>query len=600
MALIKEQASKQIDFSIALIIFSLACLLFLKKQFIVSADLIQYLVIAENYLVSSKFSDVDNIPANIRTFFVWFLSQLLKSFNRDLVAVTSIISILSAFLPVTIYFLAIAVSTRTTAIFAALMVAFTPELIIWVPRHLDGIWPMLIFAAFALMLREEPKVIHVLVASFCGIVAVCIKVAAAPVFAILPIFLIHKFKIDKNVWLAFYLPPIISMIFLSASWSNELVGEEASIGSVFIYPSSLIDGTLSGYLDFSIAIIFGVISYFIPTDRGAGIFHFFPFYTFLFVCFITFGALELRKRSKLGVLFIHYWTFVPLIAYSGLFDLRFSQFIYGICLPYIYLMHGITHYVVPYIQKRFFATLETHQIVITKILYILFISVSFFCLQLTSNVNVINTFQKTIIIPNNFNSMWRPGVKELTADLTILLSNISREKSKVVVAFEDLKTAREATFFSDQTIQAIMFPWIYVGDQMTNKRYAQLGSHQTFSGITLVKANSDRISSRTKVAILNSEQLIKKMDAFGANNLIIKNKEKEVIEFIKRTGNFVLKRRTKKYVLFEFVKNELKGNCELIFDKNLDKFYAYLIDRDEKRYQWYINTINNKIRCEPV
>ncbi|MDA9022786.1 hypothetical protein N9I56_04840 [Alphaproteobacteria bacterium] len=596
--MIKVPTPKFYDFSIALIIFAIACLLFLKKQFVVSADLLQYLVIAENYLATSMFFDVDDIPGQIRPTFTLFLSELLKQFDKDLIPITTIISIVSALLPISIYFLTTVVSTRSNATFVALFVVLTPEIIFWVPRHLDGIWPTLIFAAFAFILRDNPKPLHILLGSLCACLAVLIKVAAAPVFAILPAMLIHKTKVNKNVWLGFYFVPLAMVVFLSSSWAGELIGETASLGKVFIYPSSLVNGSLSGYFDFLLALIYGALSYFFPTDRGSGIFNFFPFYTVLFVCFFVVGFLELRQRTKLGVLFIHYWFFAPFIAYCGLFDLRFPQFVYGICLPYIYLVHGCTHHLAPYIKENVIAKMNLQNSLTDTKLNMSVAILTLLCLIFTSNINVYKTYKETLLFSIHGEGNLTPSVVGVNSDFNVLLSTVKQVKGTHTVAFDNLKTARQASFYGDDEMEVIMLPWIYLGDEMTNRRFRQLNEVTSFSGLTLVKANSDNMSSRTKIKILNSQQIIEKLEIYDATSVIVMRKEKDVLELLKRSGNFSVKKQTSNYVLFELSQNKTTHNCEVVFGENLDKFYKYLSLRDGKRDEWYFNEIKTKIQCK--
>ncbi len=315
---------------VALALWLLACLIFLRSRFIVAWDLSQYLVYAENYLNTGQFLGLEGEPVEMRPLFVYLLSGLLLLFNHDISAVQFTLAILSAILIPATFLLPALHGRPNEGIVAAIALLAMPEIVVGAPRHLDALWPLCLALALIAMTAPRQGLIKAAWSALAVAFAAGIKPVALlflPVPALWWAMTSSRFSLSVTFYLSFSL---IYLVLFSFNPAEEFVGsgQETRVMNAFRYPFDLLHGSWPwGIGDFLRAMAEGYWDYFLPSAHGAGLFLKLPYSTPLVLAILGYGIDGIRRKHEGLLYMLTFLVFAPFLALCGIYQLRTAQFL---------------------------------------------------------------------------------------------------------------------------------------------------------------------------------------------------------------------------------------------------------------------------------
>lgn len=312
------------------------------SSFQVSWDLSTYLVYAQNFVIGLGFTDPAHMPVEPRLGYTLMLATLYKLFGPALLPVAIFEMLWSVAFILGLYCLATRLLSLRTAIFITFLFLVSPEMMFWLPRHLDQIWSALLLWSLYVFLTPSSKNIWVGLAS--GALAAAafgVKEMAALFWLLPPALFIMKALPAESTWkrLAFFYMPItvsIALIF----WAGTLWHAESQVTGMNrlsdMITDIMITQDLAGIGRLAVYVIDGIRLYFFPDKTGVGLFPFIPA-TPVFIIACGYLAPQFRNDSAARTILLGIAIFSPLMVICAQTSLRISQILFIIALLYLAL-----------------------------------------------------------------------------------------------------------------------------------------------------------------------------------------------------------------------------------------------------------------------
>ena len=151
------KASGKMRWLIALGIGLYALAIYAKRDFYVAWDLSEYLSVAKNLAEGFGLITPENITDLNRIAFHGMLAIPIALFGDTLQPIAWTIIGFSCLFVVLIFLLGARLYGNLVGILAALGFLVSPQLVFWVPRHIDPVWPCYLFIALIMLLSQSKR-----------------------------------------------------------------------------------------------------------------------------------------------------------------------------------------------------------------------------------------------------------------------------------------------------------------------------------------------------------------------------------------------------------------------------------------------------------
>lgn len=587
-------------------LFFISLLVFHQKQFRVAWDLADYLTCASNIAQGNGFVNAFGEPQLSRPGFKLLLAGVISIFGHSLGAVAWFIEAVSALLVGFIFLLGTRLYNIRIGVFSSALFLFSPQLIFWIPRHLDPFWPVFIIASILciLILGQKNETYWGILSGCLTAVAILIKETSCLIL-LAPLFLFwlralpgtHKrilwyyigSAVPLIVWLGIKtLNPTSQMVASQYSWQVSQLQSAGEYNFLKTALAFIIDGARGLWL------------YFGPSGAKNGLFRNFPLALFMLIGFgwVVWNAAKRKTADQyLAVIFL---VFLPFYAIIGDFNLRIPQNLIGISLLYICMTFAvikIQEYIVPAIFKewKYFSWLNH------------FISLIIICLLIVLNSMFDEKGFTRLVRKERSNAM--AFMKWSRARIDFLKLPYSFEPRKISFSGEiiaewldknDLEengllmdhepSAHSISWYSEGKKNIGIIPFKFVGNKWRWPSYERASAQK--GQFIYVTALSDDISRINMFFLLDWEEF---------KSIIIENKVKYISVSQFRSLNTLfqqlpcLDKRTvlvdqRKHTIYE-VNDNIDKNCEyttsVMIDKKAARFLRNLTERDQERYSTY-------------
>jgi 4-amino-4-deoxy-L-arabinose transferase-like glycosyltransferase len=341
----------------SLFIFAAALLIYAKNTFSVAWDLTDYLAVAKRLAFDGGYLDAIGRPSFDRVAFTTYLAIVVKLFGPSLVAVAWSIYLLAACYPVAVLLLGTRLFGLEVGLIASCGFIASPSLVLWVPRHIDPVWPLLLLACVLLLLSTRSKDWLAALPAALLFCLACLTKFTAVLFLACPILMCFLHCLPggraRAAWFTVF---AVAFLCLSCIGLYALAGKNGVSG---LFESSLTMATreraffsnfnLSGYADTGKAyepqisflnilrlipqLLTGLAAYFFGSD---GVWNNVPAAPLFFVCLAAAAwRCWSQRRPADMIVFAVAATFLPFAAVCGLFHLRYSQNLILITMLYL-------------------------------------------------------------------------------------------------------------------------------------------------------------------------------------------------------------------------------------------------------------------------
>lgn len=314
-------------------------LLYFPANFFVAWDLTNYLVYARNFAEGFGFTDAAGNPASDRIGYVVMLSGIYKLFGNSLLPVVIFETLWSVLFILGLLFVTRRLFNITTAFFATSLFSLSPAMIQWLPRHIDAVWPALLFWSLYFLIEHKNQVWRITFSALLAAYAFWVKeLAILFIFIPITVKLIHSLEIQWSKILRFYINFAlfagVSILIgsITASDISELTSGKAyanSLGFVFGENPNIWNLVKYGFE--------GLLLYFVPSDESRSIYNYVPLLPLMGVATIISIWKAFKGDSSHKILLVTIIVFLPYAAICGQLDLRPSQILFLIACLYILL-----------------------------------------------------------------------------------------------------------------------------------------------------------------------------------------------------------------------------------------------------------------------
>jgi len=237
------------------------------------------------------------------------------------------------------------------AIVSVTLFALSPDMIYWLPRHLDVVWPAFLLWAFYLFFRDGDKTWSVILSAACVTIALWVKELA--LLFILFIFLIQIFPSTRTplrkliLFLSGFIIFTAVMMALNTFSGTSTLKPAIEGGEGYQELLLNIMGTfdIRGFLNLVWYGIEGLWFYFVPGEDTRSILPTVPLLPLMLISlgWIGYQAFKGDKHSLLTALAIA--SFLPAAALAGQLGLRPSQLLFLIAFLYLALANAGVHFI---------------------------------------------------------------------------------------------------------------------------------------------------------------------------------------------------------------------------------------------------------------
>lgn len=562
--------------------------IFIKSSFIVSWDLSQYLVIAENLNLKGEMLNSSGQIEAIRIGFIYFLALLLRVSGDTLHIVHySIASVSALTIPLT-YILGSIIKNRVVGFLAAFLALTSPEIIKWAPRHIDAFWTVFLLVSMILLLYgRSANMTKGIFAGTAAAFAIFIKPVAV-LFLFFPI--LYRVRVQKKSYIRefFFYIAIVVLLLLLQQWTNEFDSLNKVQSESFYLPFSLLENpqVFQGASDFIFCSLYGLFGYFFLTDRGGGLLSNFPFALILLIAAIAVGIKGGIKRDNNFSLFVALIVFFPFLSLCGLYDLRLPQFLLGYILGFIAISAVVVSILNLASRKlRFSSTIKW--LILIPILAGLTVFSNW---SSKSRPQVIykNTllgsqftkkgFQNEIVLRGGQLHEW-------------LAENIN---SNDAVMISDIPSANGTYLKGKGSFPVFYLPYAVIGDEITVSYFSPLVPVRT--GAYFVNLFGLPKSPQSAILVLNSEILFEFMEQNMIQFLAVSNREKDLMQFIDALPWLEIETTVKDFHSFSIyrkVKNIVNTDEDSVhFTKKALLFLEHLNEKKPHRHQWFLDKLD--------
>ena len=569
------------------LLFLIALSVFIKSRFIVSWDLSQYLVIAENFSTKWELLNSFGQIEMIRVGFIFFLSLVLKISGGTLHFVHYSIAVVSALMIPLTYILGVIIRNRIVGIFASLLCLTTPEIVKWAPRHIDAFWTVLLLISMILLLHGRSDGWGK--GCFAG-VAAAFAIFVKPVALLFLAFpVLYRVRIPEKSYkreICFY-TIVFFLMFLLRQWTDEFGLLDKAQSDTFYLPFTLLKDfpSLRGIINFISCSLYGLWGYFFPTVRGAGLLNNFPFAIVLYFCVFSTGVMGAIKRDKLFSLLLVFISFSPFLSLCGLYDLRLPQFLLGYILGFIALSVVVASLLNSVSNKLKFLN-NTRWYIFLPVLGCLIVLANWSSrlkFKVVYNNTLIGSqfsqkgFQNYIVLRGS--QLYRWFAKNLNGGDSVMVS--------------DIPSANGVYIEGRGAFPAFYLPYTVIGDEITVSYFPSLLPKNT--GNYFVNLFGRPESPQSAVLILNSGILYEYMGQNSIQYLAVSNHEKDLMKFLDSLSWLIFETKVKDFHPFSVYKKVEKtavdeGN-NIVFSKKSRLFLKDLKEKHPDRYQWFLDKL---------
>lgn len=345
--------SKIVDLALAAFLFCFAMLLYWHDRFFISWDLSgYYLPFALNIEHGNGFSDGFLYPFDetghseivyYRAGFKLLLAGILWAFDNSLSAIAWFIEIVSALLVVLIFALGRRLYDWRVGLVAAVLFGASPNLIFWIPRHIDPFGPVLVIGSLLFFLARTAKYesILALISGLLAAIAVLIK-SSSLLFLPAPLLLVLLKVVTGGQRRLFwfyggaFLPLLIWYAFLKLSLEPAGMYQYSFQLNMFLEETknSSVCSAVSKFLNKGFV---GLYRHFTPFASEQGLFARLPLLPLMLLSLVVSAIMAFKGKVWGRVLLIIFMLYLPLMAMAGYFELRLSQDLLGIAILHLCL-----------------------------------------------------------------------------------------------------------------------------------------------------------------------------------------------------------------------------------------------------------------------
>jgi len=314
-------------------------IIYFPANFSVSWDLTNYLVYSRNFAEGFGFADATGNPASDRIGYVIMLSGIYKLFGNSLLPVVIFETLWSVLFVMGLLFVTHKLFDFTSAIFSVTLFLLSPAMIFWLPRHLDAVWPAILFWSLYFLIEHKNHFWRITFSALLAAYAFWVKELAI-LFIFIPISakLIHSLEMSWNKILQFY---IFFAVFAGTSMliSNITALEisEITSGTAYVNSFNFIFGenpTIWNLIKYGFE---GLILYFVPSDESRSIYKYIPLLPLMGIAALNSTWKAIKGDSSHKILLVSIAVFFPFAAVCGHLDLRPSQILFLIACLYVLL-----------------------------------------------------------------------------------------------------------------------------------------------------------------------------------------------------------------------------------------------------------------------
>lgn len=321
----------------------LSFFIYFPAEFFVSWDLSTYLVYAQNFLHGFGFSDPSHTPMDSRPGYTLMLAALYAIFGNSIAAIAIFETLWAVIFITGLLAIALRLLPRNYAIFSTLLFLLSPQMIFWLPRHLDQIWPaLLLWSLYTLITpRQAHSFLYGCCAGLLAGLAFIIKEMAV-FFCLIPLILLLTKSLaqDNNPWrkcVGFY-TVLIAVLAVYFFWLSSISLPDSDISGKGRYTKSLMNvmktTDIQGLWNLVIYTLHGGWLYFFSFESG--LIKYIPAIP-LFVISVLALIKDVFKRPEARVILACLAVYFPFMALCGQTGLRVSQILFAIAILYIAL-----------------------------------------------------------------------------------------------------------------------------------------------------------------------------------------------------------------------------------------------------------------------
>ena len=327
-------------------VFLIALAIYTPGDFFVSWDLSTYLAYARSLLEDGVILDPEGRAPGGRPGFVLLLTWIMQAFPAaPLPAIAFVEGMISACYLLTLFVAARVLFGHSAAWLAAACFLASAQMNFWLPRHLDALWPIFVFAALAAYAGPRsdsaPGNVALGVAAAVLTVTACTIKETAALFAFVPLALmiVMRERTDWQRLAAFYLVlgagATAWLAMRGTASASGGLADSGSMGQALVALLGPVDAGLPGrLLDF---ISRGVRGYFFSGHGMRGLDHYLPLVPVLLLATAWSAWRALRGDRAHRLLLVTMLCFTPFAVLAGYWALRPSQNLVLVGLLYVAL-----------------------------------------------------------------------------------------------------------------------------------------------------------------------------------------------------------------------------------------------------------------------
>jgi hypothetical protein len=348
-------------------IFAAALIIYAKKAFPVAWDLTEYLATAKRLALESSYLDATGHPSFSRVAFTTYLALIIKLFGPSLTAVAWSVYLVAACYPVLVLLAGTRLYRLEVGLIASCTFLVSPSLILWVPRHIDPVWPLLLLGSLLLLLSTQGKDWLLALLAALLFALACLTKFIAVLFLACPILLYLLCCLPGGrVRVAWFTVFAMGFLFFSCAWFYALAGVNGVSGFLDA-PLTLSTLKRAASSDFNLALypevgaadepkisllnavrlipqlLAGLAEYFFGSD---GVWKNVPLAPVFFICLaVAAWRCWSQRRAADITVFAVIIAFLPFAAVCGLFHWRYSQNLILITMLYLAVAATISSFI---------------------------------------------------------------------------------------------------------------------------------------------------------------------------------------------------------------------------------------------------------------
>ena len=332
------------------LVFLLGFVMYFPADFMVSWDLSNYLAYAKNLVVGNGITDPAGRGVNTRTGFVFLLAALTLGFGKSLLALAVFEALWSATLALTVFLVARALFDIRVALVTILLMLTSPDLLFWLPRHLDQVWPSLLLLSLWFGLRDAdiPSVQWLLGIASGLLVLVAFQVKEMAAFFVLVPFLCVWVAPETLRWrwvAGFYVSVLIGGTFIYLQLTDVSNTPSDSLdpsGNYLALLSGVVgEGYLAGVFRLIAYSLQGLGRYLFPSEVGDGLLKYLPLIPFMLIAAASQLWVAVRFNQRVRIAFVVVFVFLPFAALAGQLAMRPSQVLILVLMAYMLLSKAL-------------------------------------------------------------------------------------------------------------------------------------------------------------------------------------------------------------------------------------------------------------------